>query len=187
VRSFAFALAAAVAFGCSTTTPTPGPDPEGRDVDRISVSVVDAGRSRGVTVSYLVEADLATTSRAILSVEARPEESMIVESARAIRRDLNSGQFVIRFHRELGLQSDAIYRYRTDTTAPDEFRYWFRVSPANAAISWQVMGSYTARPEGKGCRVEYEFTSNYAALRRDQLMAMIRQDATAIMNHAETP
>ena len=110
---------------------------------------------------------------------------MIVSAARVVRRTTGGGEIVIRFHPELGFPGDAIYRYRTDTTLSDEFRYWFQVSPTSGGTNWQVVGSYTVRPEGEGCRVEYEFTSSIAALRREQLVELIRMDASRIMERAE--
>ncbi|MEN8151486.1 MAG: hypothetical protein ABFS86_16840 [Planctomycetota bacterium] len=172
------------AAACTTTTTTTGTLPQGED--RIHVSVVDAGTSRGVRVEYVVDADLPDTARAILEVEARPENSELVTAARIVLRNAASGRIILRFHPALGVPGEATYRYWTDDTRDDEYGYRFQITPAReGGPEYLLRGSYTARATDDGCRVIFEFTSTHAALRRDHLMRLIRADSTAVMNRAE--
>jgi len=173
-----------LAASCTSTTTIPGPPDSG---DRIHLSVVDAGTSRGVRVEYDVAADVEDTARAILTVEARPETSELVAAARIVRRNPSSGEILLRFHPALNVPGEAVYRYRADEASDDGYSYRFRITPAReGGVRWVVQGSYTVNATDGGCRVTYEFTSTHAALRRDHLMRLIRQDSTEIAERAES-
>lgn len=177
-------LLAALAAACTTTTTVNGLPVESEE--RIHVSVVDAGTSRGVRAEYDVEADLEETARAILEVEARPERSELVAAARIIKRNTASGEIVLRFHPSLGISGAANYRYWTDDGLDDEYAYRFQITPAReGGVNYRLRGSYTARKIRNGCRVIYEFTSTHSALQREHLMRLIREDSTQIMERAE--
>jgi len=178
-------LLAVLAAACTTTTTTVNGLPVESE-ERIHISVVDAGTSRGARAEYEVDADLEETARAILEVEARPERSELVAAARIIERNTASGKVILRFHPSLGIPGAANYRYWTDDGLDDRYTYRFQITPAQeGGLSYRVRGSYTARKTRNGCRVIYEFTSTHSALQREHLMRLIREDSSQIMDLAE--